>query len=48
MVLMHKTSIVPTYTSDYAIGGVLTELHPDNTEHTIDFASQSLNSLERK
>ncbi|KAL7846430.1 hypothetical protein SRHO_G00214100 [Serrasalmus rhombeus] len=39
-------TIVSTDASDYSIGGVLSQLHPDNTEKTV--ASRTLTPTERK
>ena len=41
-------TIVSTDASDYGIGGVLTQIHPDNTERTVAFASRSLSAAESK
>ncbi|KAL7882909.1 hypothetical protein SRHO_G00005670 [Serrasalmus rhombeus] len=41
-------TIVSTDASDYGIGGVLSQLHPDNTEKTVAFASCALTPTERK
>lgn len=41
-------TIVTTDTSDYSIGGVLTQLHPDKSERTVAFASRALTATERK
>lgn len=35
-------------TTDYGIGGVFTQLHTDNTERTVAFASRTLTAAERK
>ena len=42
-------TIVTTDTSDYGLGAVLSQLHPNHTERTVAFASktQILNSRER-
>ncbi|KAL7877191.1 hypothetical protein SRHO_G00038340 [Serrasalmus rhombeus] len=37
-----------TDASDYGIGGVLSQLHPGNTEKTVAFASHALTPTERK
>lgn len=34
--------------SDYGLGAVFTQLHPDRTERTVAFASRTLTSTERK
>uniref|UniRef100_A0A9J8A7M3 Ig-like domain-containing protein n=1 Tax=Cyprinus carpio carpio TaxID=630221 RepID=A0A9J8A7M3_CYPCA len=34
--------------SDYGLGAVFTQIHPDNTERTVAFASRSLTQTERK
>lgn len=43
---------LPTYVSpdasDYGLGAVLTQLHPDGTERTVACASRTLSSAERK
>ena len=39
---------VTTDASDYGMGAVLTQLHPDNTESTVAFASRTLLPAERK
>ncbi len=41
-------TIVTTDASDYGIGGVLTQLHPDKSERTVAFASRALTATERK
>ncbi len=41
-------TIVTTDASDYGIGGVLTQLHPDKSERTVAFASRALTTTERK
>uniref|UniRef100_A0A3B5PS62 Gypsy retrotransposon integrase-like protein 1 n=1 Tax=Xiphophorus maculatus TaxID=8083 RepID=A0A3B5PS62_XIPMA len=41
-------TIVTTDASDYGLGDVLTQIHPDNTERTVAFASRTLTSTERK
>lgn len=41
-------TIVSTDASDYGIGGVLTQLHPDNSERAVAFASRSLSAADRK
>lgn len=39
---------VSTDTSDYGLGGVLTQLHKENVERTVTFASRALTAPERK
>ncbi|CAM4613651.1 unnamed protein product [Lepidochelys olivacea] len=41
-------TIVTTVASDYGLGAVLTQLHEDNTERTVAFASRTLSNAERK
>lgn len=41
-------TFVTTDASDYGLGGVLTQIHPDMTERTVAFASRSLTAAERK
>uniref|UniRef100_A0A9J7XM44 Reverse transcriptase domain-containing protein n=1 Tax=Cyprinus carpio carpio TaxID=630221 RepID=A0A9J7XM44_CYPCA len=41
-------SIISTDASDYGLGAVFTQIHPDNTERTVAFASRSLTQTERK
>lgn len=41
-------SIISTDASDYGLGAVFTQIHPDNTERTVAFASRSLTQAERK
>lgn len=41
-------TFVSTDASDYGIGGVITQLHPDKTERPIAFASRTLTPAERK
>ncbi|KAI2643843.1 Retrovirus-related Pol polyprotein from transposon 17.6 [Labeo rohita] len=40
--------IISTDASDYGLGGVLTQMHPDETEKTVAFASRTLTAAERK
>lgn len=40
--------IISTDASDYGLGAVFTQLHPDHTECTVAFASRSLTPTERK
>lgn len=42
------TTIVTTDASDYGIGGILTQIHPDMSERTVAFASRTLTAAERK
>ncbi len=39
--------IVSTDASDYGLGGVLTQMHPDKVERTVAFASRTLTAPER-
>ena len=41
-------TFVTTDASDYGLGGVLTQLHTDNVECTVAFASRTLSPAERK
>ncbi len=41
-------TIVTTDASDYGIGGVLTQIHADNMEKTVGFASRTLTTAEQK
>ena len=41
-------TIVTTDVSDYGIGAVITQLHPEGTEKTVAFASRTLTQAERK
>lgn len=41
-------TIVSTDASDYGLRAKLTQMHPDNTERTVAFASRSLTPAERK
>ncbi|KAL7839056.1 hypothetical protein SRHO_G00257140 [Serrasalmus rhombeus] len=41
-------TIVTTDASDYGVGAVLTQLHPESTEKTVAFASRTLTQAERK
>ncbi len=41
-------TIVTTDASDYGMGGVLTQIHADNSERTVAFASRTLTTAERK
>ena len=41
-------SIVSTDASDYGIGAVFTQIHPNNIEHTVAFASRGLTQAKRK
>lgn len=40
--------IISTDASDYGLGAVFTQLHPDRTERTVAFASRTLTPAERK
>ena len=41
-------SIVSSDASDYGIGAVFTQIHPNNIERTVAFASRTLTQTERK
>lgn len=41
-------TVMSTDTSDYGIGGVITQLHPDQTERPKAFASRTLTPAKRK
>lgn len=41
-------TIVSTDASDYGLGAIVTQIHPDKTERTVAFASRSLTPAERK
>lgn len=41
-------TIISTDASDYGLGAVFTQLHPDHTERTVAFASRTLTPTERK
>lgn len=41
-------TIVSTDASDYGLGGVLTQIHPDRVERTVAFSSRTLTAAERK
>lgn len=41
-------TFVTTGASDYGLGGMLTQVHPDETERAVAFASQSLTVAKRK
>lgn len=40
--------LVSTDASDYDLGGVLMQIHPDGTERTMALTSRTLSSAERK
>lgn len=40
--------LISTDASDYGLGAVFTQLHPDHTERTVAFASRTLTPTERK
>lgn len=41
-------TIISTDASDYGLGAVFTQIHPDHTERTVAFASRTLTPTERK
>ena len=41
-------SIVSTDASDYGVGAVFTQIHPNNIERTVAFASRTLTQAKRK
>lgn len=41
-------TLVSTDASDYGLGGVLSQLHPDNTQRVVTFTSLKLSAAERK
>lgn len=40
--------IISTDASDYGIGTIFTQIHPNNTKLTVAFASRTLTQAERK
>lgn len=42
------STIISTYASDYGLGAVFSQIHPDNSERTLAFASRTLTPVERK